>query len=301
MNAIFIYILWDPRNNNKCYIGQTVNLKERYHSHVYHNSKTHTKKTSWIVSLRKRNLKPVLEVLDEVSENEWRFWEMHYISLYKSWGFELMNSDNGGSGRDRGFKHKQETKDNQRNMFNSLYALGWKPQKEKHTEESKHLMSLARLGKEPWNKGLKSVVTWTQSSETKQHLHNISLTKILVFQIDIRTEKIIKDWSSMSLAAKTLGINQTSIANCCKGKVSHAGKYKWQFQDKELQNKYLKYIHGGSEPILQFDLQNNLIAEFPSIKKAREKYLKADISSCLSKRQKTAAGYIWKYKLKKED
>lgn len=56
----------------------------------------------------------------------------------------------------------------------------------------------------------------------------------------------------------------------------------------------------NSKPILQFDIQNNLIQEFNSIKEAL-KYMgksmnNSCITACLKKRQKTAFGYIWKYK-----
>lgn len=39
-----------------------------------------------------------LEVIDEVSIQEWKFWEKYYISLYKSWGFILLNKNDGGGG-----------------------------------------------------------------------------------------------------------------------------------------------------------------------------------------------------------
>lgn len=56
----------------------------------------------------------------------------------------------------------------------------------------------------------------------------------------------------------------------------------------------------NSKPILQLDIQNNLIQEFKSIKEAL-KYLNKSINNscitaCLKGRQKTAFGFIWKYK-----
>jgi hypothetical protein len=42
----------------------------------------------------------VFEVIDEVPTKEWKFWERHYISLYKSWGFDLRNKVLGGNGSD---------------------------------------------------------------------------------------------------------------------------------------------------------------------------------------------------------
>lgn len=56
----------------------------------------------------------------------------------------------------------------------------------------------------------------------------------------------------------------------------------------------------NSKPIFQLDKNNNIIQEFKSIKEALEYLGKSPnnscITSCLKGRQKTAFGYIWKYK-----
>jgi len=44
--------------------------------------------------------------LDEVPEDEWKFWEIYWISQVKQWGFDLTNGNNGGGGllkRDKEF------------------------------------------------------------------------------------------------------------------------------------------------------------------------------------------------------
>jgi len=54
----------------------------------------------------------------------------------------------------------------------------------------------------------------------------------------------------------------------------------------------------SKKPILQYNLKGELIKEFDSINKAsRELKIRNDgISACLRGKQKTAYGYIWKYK-----
>ena len=49
-------------------------------------------------SLLKESVQPLLEVIDEVPDTEWIFWEQYYISLFKSWGFKLTNATAGGEG-----------------------------------------------------------------------------------------------------------------------------------------------------------------------------------------------------------
>lgn len=52
-------------------------------------------------------------------------------------------------------------------------------------------------------------------------------------------------------------------------------------------------------PVLQYDLDNNFIKEWPGMKDAgiALKIRPGNISSCIRGRQKSAGGFIWKYKL----
>jgi hypothetical protein len=75
---IYIYLL--EFNDNTYYIGKTNNIKRRIkeHSHNFPNF--------------------IYSILDHQPENEWKFWEKYYISLFKSWGLNLQNKNNGGGG-----------------------------------------------------------------------------------------------------------------------------------------------------------------------------------------------------------
>ena len=138
MKIVFIYELIDPLTNETRYIGKTTNVKNRFNLHLKDTSKTY--KGNWIRSLLKQNLEPIINVIDEVSENEWSFWERWYISLYKGWGFRLTNGTNGGEGL---FRPSEETIKKM-----SLAKLGNKNKKGKrHSREAKLKSSLARKGK----------------------------------------------------------------------------------------------------------------------------------------------------------
>lgn len=94
----FIYSLEYPEGNIR-WIGKTNNPKNRLKNHI---SESKTKKTSnrikWLNKLNNNNQKPILNIVDEVPVNEWEFWEQHYISLYKTFGFNLTNMARGGKG-----------------------------------------------------------------------------------------------------------------------------------------------------------------------------------------------------------
>ena len=63
-----------------------------------------------------KNEYPVIEVLDIVDDNEWIFWEQYWISLLKSWGFNLVNSTLGGENPPsfKGKTHNSEYKKRRR-------------------------------------------------------------------------------------------------------------------------------------------------------------------------------------------
>jgi hypothetical protein len=119
MNTKFIYTLSDPNTGLVRYIGKTNNIKNRLKRHLNNNSlSTTTKKNNWIISLLRNNLIPIIEVLDEINSEEIDFYEKFYISLFKSWEFDLLNGTDGGDGYDwSGRKHKKES--NLKNKINS--------------------------------------------------------------------------------------------------------------------------------------------------------------------------------------
>src|ERR1017187_3221478 len=100
MKQVNIYALSDPTTNETRYIGATKNsMRRRLNGHL--SDGNGEKKNSWIDSLRLNNLVPLIEIIDVVDYDDRNFWEQHYISLYRSWGFNLLNATDGG---DKNFK-----------------------------------------------------------------------------------------------------------------------------------------------------------------------------------------------------
>lgn len=100
-NKGYIYCLVPSNNTDDVrYIGQTkgrVKRRESEHRNEWkRRSGRNNYKNNWVKSLIKNNLKPLLIIVDSVSIEDLDFWEVHYISLYKSWGFKLTNGTSGG-------------------------------------------------------------------------------------------------------------------------------------------------------------------------------------------------------------
>jgi hypothetical protein len=76
-----IYSLNDPITNEPKYIGKTINeLNFRLRKHI-ETSLRYKKsiKDCWIVSLDKKNLKPIIELIDVIPNDKWEFWEKYYM------------------------------------------------------------------------------------------------------------------------------------------------------------------------------------------------------------------------------
>lgn len=92
----YIYALVNPINDDVRYIGKSVNPSYRYKRHIRYSKTEVSHKNSWITSLLNQGITPSMIIIDIVELNSFEFWEQHYISLFKSWGFNLTNMTHGG-------------------------------------------------------------------------------------------------------------------------------------------------------------------------------------------------------------
>jgi hypothetical protein len=179
MQTTFIYSLTCPISGEVKYIGKADDVKRRLRQHVYQSKKSDGRKSVWIRELLSEGLKPIIGVLDEVSYDDWGYWEDYWINQSKIWGFDLLNKMGGGHGYG---KHNEETiekiRKSQSGKNNAMYGKKSKGHTgrvfseehkkniseskknnnvwlgKKHSEETKRKMSEVRKGKPTWNKGV---------------------------------------------------------------------------------------------------------------------------------------------------
>lgn len=94
--TVFIYTLEHPETGVVRYVGKTDNPKRRLEEH--YNDKRALHKSNWVKSLRAAGLRPVMQILEEVTLCEWQEREVYWISQMRAWGFRLCNLDSGGNG-----------------------------------------------------------------------------------------------------------------------------------------------------------------------------------------------------------
>lgn len=124
----------------------------------------------------------------------------------------------------------------------------------------------------------------------------------IILQINPETKEIIARFKSISdaeveLCKKYIPGKASHIGDCCKGKRGTAYGFIWQYEDN-WNNNSLNIKKDYRKIVLQFDLNNNLIAEFPSLKMAAIStgFKNTGISRCAMGKQKSYKNYIWKYK-----
>ena len=164
----------------------------------------------------------------------------------------------------------------------------------KHTEAWKRHMSNImknRVMSDAWKKKI---------SESHMGELNPSARKIVLIN---NKYELIKVYECMKYASNELNVHITHIQNVCEKKYSNTGGHVFMYyedyinsKDDLLKREPLK-IRPYKRRVLQYDLSNNFINEYESIREATRKTGISEyaISKHLSGVLKTGGGYIWKY------
>jgi hypothetical protein len=325
MLNVFIYALSDPRTNQIRYIGKSNNPYNRYSNHYNSARDKNTHKRNWINNIRKDGLRPELIILDEVPKVNWQYWEKFYISLFKSWGFDLVNYTTGGDGatfanngsfkkgnipHNKGVPCKEETKQKIKDKLTGVsnvssykpiiqYDLEYNEIKrykciKDAIDESNGLflagkISQCCLGKRNHHRDF----IWKYDDGSGMIRTNFKLKKMPVIQYDKNLNEINK-FKSIKEASIETKISENGIVRCCKGKDIKAGGFIWKYDDGTL---LLVKSDKKKKSVVQYD--GNLIEldRFESITEASNKtgVTIDSIWACCKGRNKSGGGFIWKY------
>jgi len=227
MNNTFIYELSYIKTNTPFYIGKCKNISNRKSQHVLKYGK-----------------EIVITIIDQVCENEWKFWEKYYIEQYKHWGFKLENKNNGGGGPTHwDEKQKEKHRIKFKNSNHSKY----------YTQDVKYKMSISMKGiknhkgflnpnggsKKGWKRSEedknkiseKVKINWESNDNLKNRIlpsEYLSKRKYII-QYDLKGN-FLKEWKGIGFVAKELNINKRGICNCCLGISKTSGGYIWKYK-----------------------------------------------------------------------
>lgn len=225
---VFIYVLKDPTDLKVKYVGKTaLSINKRYSQHI-HNWKRKSgrlnKLNSWIKSLANLNLLPIIEIIDEVSDDNWIEAERGYIRLFKAIGCNLKNCTLGGEGT-CGYKMTEESI-NKRNITLKV-SKAWAEKNKQHSVimKQKHAEGNIKFGYAhlPLEKRIEIGKKHSKKMKEKfindkNYLNNM-LLKVKKPVCCINEDgSINKSFESAAEASRYYNINSTHIIRVCKGK-----------------------------------------------------------------------------------
>lgn len=223
-----IYTLTDPITNEIRYVGKTTKtLDERLTYHYYNLKKTKNKhKIHWFGKLSKLGLKPIIELVDEVDDKEWKFWERYWISQFKTWGFNLMNYLVGGEGFTpedvkklwERPEYRKAQVDRMTGEKNTFYG-------KKHSEETKEILRLKcpKRGENHYLYGKK------RTDEEKEKMRMSQPTLVTIIRMDMDGVEI-DTWVGLKKMCRELNLDEAAVIRVIKGKNKHHKFFKFKYK-----------------------------------------------------------------------
>lgn len=223
---IKIYVLVDPRNGQIKYVGKTSGtLEKRLKHHFYNLHKGNNQhKRNWFNQLTKEGLKPIIEIIDEVPNEEWKFWEKYWISQIKTWGFNLVNHSEGGEG----FSSEDVKKLWRKKEYREMQCARISPFKgRKHTEEAKEIMrqKCPKKGSEHGCFGKKLKKEDIESMRLNQP------TLVTIIRMDM-DENEIDTWVGLKKMCRELSLDEAAVLRVIKGKNKQHRKFKFKYKEE---------------------------------------------------------------------
>lgn len=224
--------------NKKVYIGSSVNLKSRKRKH-FEKLRAKTHENSYLQyafnKYGEENFK--FEVIEYVSNrenilNREQYWMDKLNVCNRNIGYNILPT----AGNNLGYKPTEETREKLRQI--SLKNGNRPPSQKgkKFSEEHKNKISESHKGKkmsrEAVEKSRLKRIGIKLSQETKNKI-SISLKGRSVKNkkkvINLDTKEI---FSSMTDAAKSIGVSHTAIFYCCSGKYKKSGNFRWTYYNE---------------------------------------------------------------------
>jgi hypothetical protein len=244
-NMTYIYLL--EKNNIPFYIGKTKNITIRKNSH----KKKYGKKIEFII-------------LDECSDNSWKFLEKYWIEQFKQWGFILNNKNNGGGGPTKWSEEQKASINSER-----IDKIKNHPNRGKNISQS--LNNHSQYYTDEVKQKISNALKGKPNPFTEEHIKNLTESHQkrakTVYQFDLQGN-LINEWISKGEAANQLKkeLNLTSnvvsqIKDCILRKQKTAFGYIWSYENEVPKNIF--------HLIYQFDLNKKIINIFKSLKELK--------------------------------
>jgi group I intron endonuclease len=278
----WIYLIKN-KVNGKCYVGQT--RQKKVESRWAYHRNAHVTNTSYLANAIRAHGWESFEtaVICEIPNEELDDREILEIRERNTLAPNGYNLDGGGG------VNKLVHLDTREKMRQS--QLG-----RKHPEEVKLKIGSSQIGE--LNHMYGKVFTEEHRNKLRQAARKSGYDHSKMAEDDKPNKKevnqyttgwdFLKTHESISKAAEEMGVDRTTIGNCCRGKSKTSCGFIWKYKDPEI------YV------INQYTLDGIFIKSFENIKNAAEmtESSQSSVGGCCNGRTHTSNGFIWKRELK---
>jgi group I intron endonuclease len=216
--------------DNKIYIGQSVDLKNRFIKYKYDAIKNQIKIYNSIKKYGYSNhFFEVVETIYEYNKELLTQREQYYIDYYKNLGYDLLNIRNAGNSG----KHSEETKLKIGNS-NKLKLTGRKLSQQHVDNIKKSLLgNKYRLGGKVSDETRLKMSNSHKGLKLKlSHCQNISNVKKKIILQHTMENKFINEFSCADEAVKFLNVKSSKhIRNCALGYKKSAYGFVWKYKN----------------------------------------------------------------------
>ena len=231
-----IYLLKDPRDLRIMYIGKTTeSMSSKMCCHYFHSKKGTTPRDLWIHELTLLNLKPIFDII-EYTEN-WKTREEYWIRFYKDLNPGICNLSMGPG--QLGLKTSVaslalQIKAHSKPVYQLDHSFKIIKLHDSCRSASKilsccdvNINTAARTKGRCTSQGFiwiyeKDYEEWKNSETRSSYSRNVAYLYYKVKQYNKKGE-FIKEWSSITEAAKTLGYKSSGIS---RAKIGYRKTYK---------------------------------------------------------------------------
>lgn len=278
----YIYLITNNINNKK-YIGQTQqSINKRWNQHCYEalNKINDFYLHKAIYKYGKENF--TIEQIEECNNNELDDREIYNISKYNTYYIygQGYNLTRGGSG---------QTKINQEEIIKQ-----WNEGKSACEISRNFGFYIRTITDVLKNYGITQSDIYSRSMKYGAHYRQ---KKIYQYDLSGILNNIYDNLDDMH---QKTGYRKDYISAACRHTYSSANGYLWIYEDEieNIETLLQKIPKSISQPVLQYDLAGNFIAEFPSYEAAAKvvNCSRSGISKAANNSIITLKGYYWKNK-----
>lgn len=272
-NTAIIYGLVSSRDlENIRYIGKTVqSLNERLNGHIRTRMSEKNHKVNWIRRELKNGHKIKIVKIDEVWEEDWKFWEIFWIYQYKKLGYNLVNGSNGGDNNENNIPVIVLSVNGKfLNRFSSIGAAAKHYKLKERSVANNVRGQVSRLGK-------RIFINEKDYDENKNYAINISIREDrwrTIYQFTLNGE-FVQEWKGIIVAAKSMNISTCVISAALNNKQQSSGGYIWSYSPETPQsiiNENVLRQYNKSKGIIKIYNNKNYIGTCSSPKEIAEKY-----------------------------